>query len=109
MPAAAPAILALDRDGLPLDVAAKTCTGTGLGTLRRWLEGDGAEVLLLHNGRGEPLVLTRWSTWQRVARTVVRGAIPNDVLARAIITGALPNSAPEESPSTGYSPLARVR
>jgi hypothetical protein len=76
MPSAAPAIVALDRDGLPLDCAAKVCSGTGLSTLQRWL-GDGkAEVLLLHNGKGKPLVLVNWDTWNRVARTVVRGDIP---------------------------------
>jgi hypothetical protein len=95
MPAGAPAILALDRDGLPLDIATKSCSGAGLGTLRRWLEGDQAEVLLLHNGRGEPLVLTRWSTWRRVARTILPSAIPDAV--------------PEEPPATGFSPLASVR
>lgn len=76
-PASAPEIVALDRDGLPLDCAAKICSGTGLSTLQRWI-GDGkAEVLLLHNGRGKPLVLVNWDTWNRVARTVVRGDIPD--------------------------------
>jgi hypothetical protein len=33
--------------------------------------GDGkAEVLILHSGRGEPLVLLSWGTWNRVARTI---------------------------------------
>jgi hypothetical protein len=79
VPDASPAIVALDRDGLPLDCAAKICSGTGLSTLQRWL-GDGkAEVLLLHNGKGKPLVLVNWGdTWTRVARTVVRGDIPDD-------------------------------
>ena len=74
MPDASPAIVALDRDGLPLDCAAKICSGSGLSTLQRWL-GDGkAEVLLLHNGKGKPLVLVNWDTWTRVARTVVKDA-----------------------------------
>jgi len=106
MPAAAPAILALDRDGLPLDIATKTCTGTGLGTLRRWLEE--ADVVFLSNRRGTPVVLLSFESWNRVSRTVVRGAIPPDVLARAM-TGTIPSAPPEESPSTGFSPLARVR
>jgi hypothetical protein len=37
MPSAAPAIVALDRDGLTLDCATKICSGTGLSTLQRWL------------------------------------------------------------------------
>ena len=70
MPSAAPAIVALDRNGVRLDCAVKTCSGDGLGTLQRWL-GDGkAEVLLLHDGKGKPLVLVNWDTWTRVARTV---------------------------------------
>lgn len=78
MPSAAPAILALDRDGHTLDCVAKTCSGDGLKTLQRWL-GDGkAEVLLLHNGKGKPLVLVNWDTWNRVARTVVRGDLPDE-------------------------------
>jgi hypothetical protein len=71
MPASTPAIVALDRDGATLDCAAKTCSGDGLKTLHRWL-GDGkAEVLLLHNGKGKPLVLVNWDTWNKVARTIV--------------------------------------
>ena len=51
--------------------------GTGLSTLQRWL-GDGkAEVLLLHNGKGKPLVLVNWDTWNRVARAV-KGDIPDE-------------------------------
>jgi hypothetical protein len=70
MPSAAPAIVALDRNGVRLDCAVKTCSGDGLGTLQRWL-GDGkAEVLLLHDGKGKPLVLVNWDTWTRVARTI---------------------------------------
>ena len=70
MPSAAPAIVALDRNGVRLDCAVKTCSGDGLSTLQRWL-GDGkAEVLLLHDGKGKPLVLVNWDTWTRVARTI---------------------------------------
>ena len=43
MPDTSPAIVALDRDGLPLDCAAKICSGTGLSTLQRWL-GDVIQV-----------------------------------------------------------------
>jgi hypothetical protein len=70
VPDASPTIVALDRNGVRLDCAVKTCSGDGLGTLQRWL-GDGkAEVLLLHNGKGKPLVLVNWDTWTRVARTI---------------------------------------
>jgi hypothetical protein len=70
MAASTPAIVALDRNGATLNCAAKICSGDGLKTLHRWL-GDGkAEVLLLHNGKGKPLVLVNWDTWTRVARTI---------------------------------------
>ena len=50
-----PEIVALDQDGLPLSCAAKSCLGTGLSTLERWL-GDGkANVLLLQNVPGSPM------------------------------------------------------
>jgi hypothetical protein len=92
MPDASPAIVALDRDGLTLDCAAKTCSGDGLKTLQRWL-GDGkAEVLLLHNGKGKPLVLVNWDTWNRVARTVVKGDVPDN----------------PRHPGYDHSPLARA-
>jgi hypothetical protein len=65
-----PEIVALDHDGQPLTCAVRTCSGTGLSTLQRWLGDGGADVLLLHNGRGEPLVLVSWDTWSRVARTI---------------------------------------
>lgn len=65
-----PAIVALDRDGLPLDCATKACAGDGVKTLRRWLDDGKADVLILHNGRGEPLVLLSWGTWNRVARAI---------------------------------------
>ena len=75
-----PEIIAFGHDGAALSCATKTCTGTGLSTLQRWL-GDGkAEVLLLHNGRGKPLVLVDWDTWTRVARTVVNGDYPDEPL-----------------------------
>jgi hypothetical protein len=102
-------VIVLSHDGEALSCAAKSCTGAGIETLKRWLDQSETDVLFLSNRRGTPVVLLSFDSWNRVARTVVRGAIPNDVLARAIITGALPNSAPEEPPSTGYSPLARVR
>jgi hypothetical protein len=101
MPSAAPAIVALDRDGLPLDCAAKTCSGTGLSTLQHWL-GDGkAEVLLLHNGKGKPLVLVNWDTWNRVASTVIKGDFPE--------IGPVGRLAGADDPSQGFSPLVNAR
>jgi hypothetical protein len=69
-----PEIVAFDREGALLNCAAKTVAGDGLKTLERWLDGGTADALFLHNGKGEPLVLVRLSTWQRVAKTVTRGA-----------------------------------
>ena len=72
-----PEIVALDQDGLPLSCGAKSCLGTGLSTLERWL-GDGkANVPLLHNVRGSPVVLSRWDTWNRVARKAPFAAASN--------------------------------
>jgi hypothetical protein len=68
-----PEIVALDRDGGLLNCVAKTVAGDGLKTLQRWLDGGTADALFLHSGGGEPLVLVRLKTWNRVARTVVRG------------------------------------
>jgi hypothetical protein len=94
MPAAAPAIVVLDNAGEPLDCRAKVCSGTGLNTLKLWLAES--DVLFLSNRRGQPLVLLSWTTWNRVAR--------------AGLAGALPNSTPEEPPSDArFSSLARVR
>ena len=72
MPDKSPAIIALDRDDLTLDCATKACAGDGVKTLRRWLDDGKADVLILHNGRGEPLVLLSGGTWNRVARTIAR-------------------------------------
>ena len=70
VPDKSPAIIALDRDDLTLDCATKACAGDGVKTLRRWLDDGKADVLILHNGRREPLVLLSWGTWNRVARTI---------------------------------------
>jgi hypothetical protein len=68
-----PEIVAFDREGALLSCAAKTVAGDGLKTLQRWLDGGTADALFLHNGKGEPLVLVRLSTWHRVAKTVAKG------------------------------------
>ena len=73
-----PEIVALDHDSLPLSCAAKACSGAGLETLKRWMGEGEADALLLHNGRGKPLVLVNWDTWNRVARTVVRSELPDE-------------------------------
>ena len=52
------------------DCATKACAGNRVKTLRRWLDDGKADVLILHSGRGEPLVLLSWGTWNRVARTI---------------------------------------
>jgi hypothetical protein len=73
MPASASTIVALDRDGATLDVTVKSCSGAGLGTLRRWLDDGKAEVLLLSGSgsKDQPLVLVNWATWNKVARTIL--------------------------------------
>jgi hypothetical protein len=71
MPVSTPAIVALDRDGDTLEVAVKSCSGDGLRTLQRWLDAGNAEVLLLSGGKGKPLVLLGWETWNKVARTIL--------------------------------------
>jgi hypothetical protein len=65
----------------------------GLKTLRRWLDAGGADVLLLANGKGKPLVLLTWEAWNRVARTVVNGGFPADE---------------PRQPGYDHSPLARA-
>jgi hypothetical protein len=93
MPASALEILALDRDGRPLNCAVKSVEGgDGLKTLRRWLDAGGADVLLLANGKGKPLVLMSWEAWNRVGRTVVRGDFSEE----------------PRQPGYDHSPLARV-
>jgi hypothetical protein len=66
-------IVAFDRDGRLLSCAVKACSGDGLRTLQRWLGDGNADALLLHGGKGEPLVLVGLSTWQRVAKTIAKG------------------------------------
>ena len=77
MPASVPEIVAFGHDGAALNCAAKTCSGTGLETLRRWLDGA-TDAVFLHNGSGQPVVLVSWSAWNRAVRTVVRGDIPDE-------------------------------
>jgi hypothetical protein len=72
MPNASPEITAFDRDGLPLRCAAKVCSGAGPATLRRLLDEEAADALIVHDRRGEPLVLVTWESWNRMARTTVQ-------------------------------------
>jgi hypothetical protein len=74
----APEIVALGYDGTPRNCATKICSGTGLETLRRWLDGATDAVFLHNGGSGQPVVLVSWSAWNRAVRTVVRGDIPDE-------------------------------
>jgi hypothetical protein len=65
-------IVTLDQDGVPMNCAAKTCSGAGLSTLQRWLGEGEVDVLRLHNGRSKLLVLVSWDAWSRVARTIIK-------------------------------------
>jgi hypothetical protein len=64
-------IVVLDREGQQLSCAAKSCSGVGIETLKRWL-GE-SDVLYLGNRRGKPVVLLSFASWSRVARVVERG------------------------------------
>ena len=59
-------IIALGRDG-ELSCAAKSCTGSGLRTLREWLAG--CDVVILFGGRGAPpVVVASWEAWSRAVQ-----------------------------------------
>jgi hypothetical protein len=75
----------------------KVCSGTGLDTLRRWLGDGDASILILHNGGGRPLVLASWDAWNRVAQTIINGAIPQ---------GDMPDG--HREPGYNHSVLARA-
>jgi hypothetical protein len=66
MPDASPAIVAIDQDGIPLDVAVKGCEGEGFVTLRRWL-GTNDAVFLCNRRHLEPMVVLTFSAWNRLA------------------------------------------
>ena len=57
-------IIALGRDG-ELSCAAKSCTGSGLRTLREWLAG--CDVVILFGGRGAPPVVV--ASWEACSLT----------------------------------------
>jgi hypothetical protein len=56
---------------VPLSCAAKTVSGAGLETLRKWIAETDATALILHDRRGEPLVVIGWDGWNRVTQTAV--------------------------------------
>jgi hypothetical protein len=56
--------IALGRDGALSCRAAKSCTGSGMPTLREWLAG--ADAVILFGGRGAPpVVVVSWKAWSR--------------------------------------------
>jgi hypothetical protein len=67
-------VIALGRDG-ELSCAAKSCTGSGLRTLREWLAGADAVILFGGGSAAPPIVAVSWDAWNRAVRMT---ATPED-------------------------------